>query len=212
MISLSSYEMDITKELIHIALSNAADAFSKLAKERVLIKGYDLKILDKEDYYRIMEKEQHQQLYVLTTNIKGKLDGKSFLLIDQQDAKKIFKVFSPSHEQVSPEGLSEFQQGILLELDNILTAAMVTQLSNILDLFTYGDVPKLDFFSQSQIKEYFKESIENFDFVLNIDARFQSFDTNMSPSFIWFFKSELLLAVQNLIKEKKHLSLVKNSK
>lgn len=36
------------------------------------------------------------------------------------------------------ENLNGLKAALLLELDNIVTAAMVTQLSNFLDLFIYG--------------------------------------------------------------------------
>lgn len=210
MISLSDYEFDITRELINIALANAADAFSKLAQERVLIKGFNLCFLEKEEYYKVLESENKSLFYILSTDIKGKLDGKSYLLFNDDDTRKIFKVFAPNHIEISETGLNEFQQAVLLEIDNILTAAFITQLSNILNLFTYGDVPKILACSKEKTLEYFEQNIKDFDIVLNIHAKFESSDTKMSPSYIWYFKSEFLYAIKNLITDKKQMSLLKN--
>ena len=45
--AFSEFELEVTKELLNIALANAADSFSKMANERVLFKGYDLTLLEK---------------------------------------------------------------------------------------------------------------------------------------------------------------------
>lgn len=205
---LTAYELDITKELISIALANAADSFSKMANEKVLIREYNLSVLKKEEVGKAFINEHDPHWYVLTTDIVGKLEGKSYLLFNQQDAEKVFDMFTPG--QVSTNGrLSELQEAILLELDNIITASMVTQLSNFLNIATYGDVPNLKHLSRQETLGYFERDVEHFDVILNIQARFQSYQSNMMPSFICFFKSEFLEAIKHLIATDKHLSLLK---
>lgn len=205
---LNAYELDITKELLSIALANAADSFSKMANEKVLIREYNLSVLKKEELANAFINEHDPDWYVLTTDIVGKLEGKSYLLFNQVDADKIFDMFTPG--QISKPGqLSELQEGILLELDNIITASMVTQLSNFLSLATHGDVPNLKHLSRQDVLAYFKQDVEDFDVILNIRARFQSYQSNMKPSFVCFFKSEFLLAIKHMIATDKHLSLLK---
>ncbi|MES2731562.1 MAG: hypothetical protein V4714_07430 [Bacteroidota bacterium] len=206
---LSSYELDITKELMSIALANAADSFSKMANERVLIRDYDLQILEKTHWDNQLLNANDTDWYVLTTDVIGKLAGKSYLLLNHSDAEKIFHIFTPSQAEIQLGQLTVLQEAVLLELDNIVTAAMVTQLSNFLSLTIYGDVPNLRYLNRDLTLNYLKSNVEQYDVIINVRARFQSYETNMSPSFICFFKSEFLVAIQQMIAARSHLSLLK---
>ncbi len=207
---LSDYELDITKELINIALSNAADAFSKMAGEKVLVNQFDLTILSPHVKGTLPE-GFHEPLHVLTTDVKGSLEGKSYLIFDGADTQRIFKIFAPTQAVSSGSTLGELEQALLLELDNILSAAVITQLSNFLDVFIYGDVPGLRTLSQAETLTRFAEETGHFDIIFHINARFKSYRTNLQPSFIWLFKSDFLQAIQLLVQNKKQMSLLKNS-
>jgi chemotaxis protein CheY-P-specific phosphatase CheC len=206
---LSSYELDITKELMSIALANAADSFSKMANEKVMIRDYDLQILEKTQWNPELLNSNDTDWYVLTTDVIGKLTGKSYLLLNQNDAQKIFRIFTPSQAETQSGDLTELQEAVLLELDNIITAAMVTQLSNFLSLATYGDIPNLKYLTRTGTLNYLNSDVKHYDVIINVRARFQSYETNMSPTFICFFKSEFLAAIKQMIAVKSHLSLVK---
>jgi chemotaxis protein CheY-P-specific phosphatase CheC len=206
---LTPYEFDITRELISIALANAADSFSKMANEKILIEQYRLEILEKTQVDKLLDGTADDYFYVLTTEIKGKLTGKSYLLFNPADARKVFRLFTPGHETLDGGNLNDFQQAILLELDNIISAAMVTQLSNFLGLFTYGDVPRLEYLATGQVHENFRRDVRNYDVILSVHARLQSYKTNMSPTFTCFFTREFISAVKLLVETRKHLSLLK---
>ncbi len=85
---LSDYELDITKELISIALANAADAFSKMAGEKVLVNQFDL-TLGAPHAKAVLPEGFEDALHVLTTDVKGTLEGKSYLVFNQSDTKRI---------------------------------------------------------------------------------------------------------------------------
>jgi chemotaxis protein CheY-P-specific phosphatase CheC len=207
---LSEYELDITKELISIALANAADAFSKMAGEKVLVHQFDLTIGTPEAK-AVLPEGFDASLHVLTTEVKGNLEGKSYLVFNQSDTKRICKVFAPGQPVYTGEGLGELEEALLLELDNILSAAVITQLSNFLDTFIYGGVPGLRTLSQAEAVSRFGAETEHFDVVFHIHARFKSYRTNLQPSFIWYFKSEFLAAIRTLVQNKQQMSLLKSS-
>ena len=136
---LSEYELDITKELVSIALANAADAFSKMASERVLVQQFELTI-GSPDARTVLPDGLQGSLHVLTTEVKGNLEGKSYLIFNQSDTKRICQVFAPKQPAYTGEGLGELEEALLLELDNILSGTVITQLSNCLDTFIYDGV------------------------------------------------------------------------
>ncbi len=207
---LSEYELDITKELISIALANAADAFSKMAGEKVLVQQFDLTI-GTPGARAVLPEGFEAALHVLTTEVKGNLEGKSYLVFNQSDTKRICQVFAPGQATYTGEGLGELEEALLLELDNILSAAVITQLSNFLDTFIYGGVPGLRTLSHGEALTRFGAETEHFDVVFHIHARFKSYRTNLQPSFIWYFKSEFLEAIRALVQNKKQMSLLKSS-
>ena len=207
---LSEYELDITKELISIALANAADAFSKMAGEKVLVNQFDL-TLGTPHAKAVLPEGFEDALHVLTTEVKGNLEGRSYLVFNQSDTKRICTVFAPGQAAYTGDGLGELEEALLLELDNILSAAVITQLSNFLDTFIYGGVPGLRTLSQAEAVSRFGAETQHFDVVFHIHARFKSYRTNLQPSFIWYFKSEFLAAIRALVQNKQQMSLLKSS-
>ncbi|MGD1843350.1 MAG: chemotaxis protein CheC [Thermonemataceae bacterium] len=211
---LSNYEFDITKELFSISLANAADAFSKMANEKVLLQGFEAKFIEMDDLNAIVKQFSEEKVYILRTEIKGKLRGRTYLLFHQKDIQTIFKIFAPPavHEMAADGQLTDIQQDILLELDNILSAAMVTQLSNFLDIFIYGDIPKYSYFNNQKLTNLFAKDMKAFESILHIQTSLQSFHTNMSPAFFCFFEENFITITKDIIQNKKEKVLLKIKK
>ncbi len=210
----TEYELEVTKELLNMSLANAADAFSKMANERVLFNGFDLELLKKSDIDNLLIEVAEKGLYVLTTEVKGKLAGISYLIFDAKDAEGIFPIFAPNAAVVAEDGeLTEFQQAILMEVDNILAAAMITQLSNFLDLSVYGDVPNYKFLNKEQLADLLRNDHElYYEVAFNLKSKLETSKSNISPIFIWFFKNDFVEAVKNVIEIKKEGVLLRKSK
>jgi chemotaxis protein CheY-P-specific phosphatase CheC len=192
-----------------MALANAADAFSKMAGEQVLLSNYDIRFIQREAVGLVLSEQHEAEWYILTTPIVGKFEAKTFLLFNRPDVKKLLSVFLPGQSFVEESPLSEFQSAILLELDNIVTAAMVTQLSNFTSLSAYGDVPSLKQLSRDDTIDYFSASTAQFELIMHVQARFRSSRTQMNPLFICFFKQEFLTVIKKLIASENHLNLTK---
>lgn len=214
MVQLTPYEFDITRELFSIALANAADAFSKYAGEKVMIKDYSIEIFDKAQQDETIKRLQDTHFYALTTEIKGALHGKTYLLFQHEEIKKVFQIFAqPPVSIVEKEGeITDIQKDILLELDNIISAAVVTQVANFTELFIYGDIPRFSYSSAEQIGELFKKDFDTFGHVLNIRTQLQSYNTNLNPLFICFMDDEFLNTMKQMINVKGNSILQKQLK
>ncbi len=213
---LNDYEFDITRELFSIALANAADAFSKMSNEKVMLKGFEAHFIEGENIPALVASFASDEFYVLGTEIKGKMRGKTYFLLQRQDIQTLFKIFAPPavHQIASDGQLSDIQQDILLELDNILSAAVVTQIANFLEVFIYGDIPKYHLKAAASLQTQLLQDVGSLRTVMHIRTQFQSYHTNMSPSFLCFFEDELVAVIREMIatKQDKILQKIRASK
>lgn len=128
---------DFIKSMIESGYNKAADSFSSLLGVSVTCDNYGITVLNSPEQVPEISKSE-EPLTVVTTEIKGKLEGKSYLIMDQQECDQVYTICMKAK---APETmlLKEF----LKELDNILSAAVITEISNTLELEIYGDVPHI---------------------------------------------------------------------
>ncbi|MBY0426214.1 MAG: hypothetical protein K2Q22_11300, partial [Cytophagales bacterium] len=95
---------------------------------------------------------------------------------------EIFKTLGAS---ASNQALNE---AFLLEIDNIISASVITELSNALNLRIYGDVPKLFKVNSKELIDFMSSKIEKHDpssmIFGNTTFQFDKQDS-VHPQFIW---------------------------
>lgn len=138
-IQVTELEKDIIKEILNIGLARAADSFATVARDQVLLKVPDLQLIQLQDLVQMVQKYQGTHT-LIQSDIKGELNGSTLMLFSADHLKKLTEVCLS--ESFRYEGfLTEMQQSLLLELSNIITGALVTQLANILKTHLYGSPP-----------------------------------------------------------------------
>lgn len=136
--------------LIHVmntGFSKAATSFSKLINREVRIINSQSVVIRREDDFSCVSEEQGD-LYVLITQIIGDITGKSFLIFNEDESKEIFGLMGTS---VASPALRE---AFLLEIDNIISASVIAEISNQLELDIYGDVPQLSKIHARDLQEF----------------------------------------------------------
>lgn len=123
--------------------------------------------------------------YVLLSELKGDLRGKCYLKVTDDDAKTLFKLSLPT-EYLQSESM---QGGILMELDNILTASMVTVFSNRLNLKSYAYVPTLMKINDQALITLIEADCKHEELVFDFYTRFNIEKTTVTPEFIWVMES-----------------------
>ncbi|MDO1451261.1 hypothetical protein Q0590_33615 [Rhodocytophaga aerolata] len=205
---LTNYEFEVAKKLLHLALDNAAAAFSKMAMDQVLVKNFDIYILEKDSFAKTINPQSERSYFILTTEMKGDLSAKSYLIFDQLDISKINKLFLNQDTHSINGELTPLQQSILLELDNIISASMITQIANLLNVFVYGDVPYLDYLSKNDMLKIFHQDSLVHNPALSMQAKFQLSNTQIASSFLWFFTTDFLFSIKKLVNQKQHVSFI----
>ena len=180
----------VSKELKSAAQSiflkgyeKASLSFSSLSGENVKIKNFDLHFGDATDLLKQIIKTKNPT--ILITDIIGEVKGKSYLIFNEKDAKAIPELLVQKMKSLQEN--PEFAEIILKEVDNMVSAAVITELSNHLDLKIYGDVPQIVYPQQAN-KAWITNEIDHSRnlFAILSSANF-SFEDNLkiSPCFLW---------------------------
>jgi chemotaxis protein CheY-P-specific phosphatase CheC len=210
--SLSQYELDIFSEFMNIALANSADSLSSLLGDKVLLTKNSMEIHDSID--DIKQDDTEQEYFVLGTNIMGQMKGSSFLVVSQKAGEIIMdKCFPPSKND--PESRAMQLEAILLEVDNMLAAAVITQFSNILGITMFGNVPYLKKATSAELKDLIRENLEEHKdgekYLLATNTRLISdLNEDIQPTFYWVLPESFIHALKEHIKTHKNNSLIKN--
>ena len=136
---MSELERDIIREILNIGLARAADSFAVIAQERVLLEVPSLDLLVGGDIIQRIQ-EYQQQHVAIQSDIKGDFNGTTLMFFSGQHIERLSRVCLRMQTDDSLK-INELQESLLLEISNIITGALVTQLANILKAKIYGAPP-----------------------------------------------------------------------
>jgi chemotaxis protein CheY-P-specific phosphatase CheC len=197
MLELSIKELDIAKEIVNISLAKAADSLSFFIKQKVMmqISSVSLDVISSETNFTNLKTDVFT---ALKTEIKGDFDGNCYLLITSEDKNKILDLTLPQSVLNDEVKKKEFGREILLEIDNIVTASVVTQFSNLLKYKMYGYIPQIKEVNFDDINHYLFSENNNQSALFSVKTKFSTEKDKLEPEFIWFMNKEKFIAgVQN---------------
>lgn len=132
---MNDLEKDILTEIFNISLAKAADSFAKISNEEVLINVPDISFVKEETALGALIQDQNI-FSIVQSEIKGDIYGQTLLLFSHKQIDEL------SHVALNNKYKdSALKSSLILEISNILTGTLVTQLANILKLNIYGSVP-----------------------------------------------------------------------
>ncbi len=136
---MNELERDIIREILNIGLARAADSFAIIAQERVLLEVPSLDLLSGQDITERVRDLQKRHV-AIQSDIRGDFNGSTFMFFSGQHVQRLSRVCLRMSVDESLH-LTELQESLLLEISNIITGALVTQLANILKANIYGAPP-----------------------------------------------------------------------
>ena len=138
-LSMTDLERDIIREILNIGLARAADSFAIIAQERVLLEVPNIDLLVSDDI--LVRVREYQANHVpIQSDIRGDFNGTTLMFFSGQHIQRLSRVCLRLQTSESLE-VNELQESLLLEISNIITGALVTQLANILKANIYGAPP-----------------------------------------------------------------------
>ena len=136
---MTELERDIIREILNIGLARAADSFAIIAQERVLLEVPNLDLVPSSNILSRVQDYEGSHV-IIQSDIKGDFNGTTLMFFSGQHVQRLSRVCLRMDVTDSIK-IDAMQESLLLEISNIITGALVTQLANILKAEIYGAPP-----------------------------------------------------------------------
>lgn len=164
---------------------SASSSLEHLVKDKILYNNFqneccdlDESTLDNDAYHR---HNQSTKLLV-TTEIFGEVTGKSYLFLSDHEFNQL-----TTNIPESSDPSVNYKEEFLKELDNIISAAVITELANKLQKRMYGNVPMLVGRVNSKVEDTIYDDFIDQSSRVYVNAILFSFKNSpdIAPLFIW---------------------------
>lgn len=195
----NEFELDVAREVINIGLARAADSFSSIIKQKALFISLDLGIKSVDQIDHLVQKPD-DHFYNLITEVKGEMEGICYLIFNDREADIIKELCLPQ-ELNDPEKLRIMGEAIMLEVDNMIAAAVITEFANMLSLGIYGDVPRSNYMTREESEDFIKNETEKYNYVISFKAKLATERTLLEPEFIWLLDEKFAGEIKRLTED-----------
>ena len=207
-LELNSSEMMLAEKIIFIGMRKATDSMTFFTREKLVIKNLKITVKDVSVMNNFSNNISKEPITILTTELIGQLSGYSYLLFSDNDISKLMELCIPEQHKSMSEKSMQMLDSLLLEIDNIVSASVITQFSNILKVKIHGGVPSLKRLNAGELITYLSENHRSVPFLLSIECDFSNNNMSLNPEFIWILYSEFIKAVKNVAKDNNTIEAV----
>jgi len=189
--NLTPHEIDVAKKIISTGLVKSAESLSFFMNETITLKDFDA---EKQLYQPPLElsKKSESNIQLLTTKVIGEMKGICCLIFSEEEANHLRSAALPPEILNSPEMMAEMSDGIMLEVDNIISASVITQFSNLLKVKIHGGVPNLKKVTFNEMEEYISGEVNNELYLISFKTSFESSKAQFNPEFVWLFDNTFI--------------------
>ena len=189
--NLTSHEIDVAKKIISTGLVKSAESLSFFMNETITLKDFDA---EKQLHQPPLElgKKNESNIHLLTTKVIGEMKGICCLIFSEEEANHLRSAALPPEILNSPEMMAEMSDGIMLEVDNIISASVITQFSNLLKVKIHGGVPDLKKVSFEEMEDYISSEVNNELYLISFKTSFESSKAQFNPEFVWLFDNTFI--------------------
>lgn len=189
-------EYEIASAIIKVALEKAAKSLEYFIKSEIKLElGGDFYVANDLSEDQITKKGG--KVYLLSTNLIGDLQGVSYLLFSQEEVDLIMKARYPT-KQFDAIKYQLKSASLILEIDNIITAGVMTELANSFKYKTYGAPPELRVLSHKEAAKLVTETTQNNEWILGFNTKLTGKTVNIKADFIWSVNSAFIEGVKKL--------------
>jgi chemotaxis protein CheY-P-specific phosphatase CheC len=191
--TLTKDQKRLAKELISAGLQKAAESLSFFMNEKIDLDTSDDRCLDCDPLD--LDRKGQENIHLLLTKVIGEINGVCCLIFSENEADHLRNVALPDEIKNSPEMMAEMSDGILLEVDNIISASVITHFSNVLKAKMHGDVPALKKVSYDEMIDYVRNEISDKLYLVSFKTSFSSSNVQFKPEFLWLFEQNFISGV-----------------
>lgn len=191
---------DTMREVLKIAFEyghmNAISSLSRMTRNKIRYDNFlmDFHVLDSAYPAQVSCFNRQGPNLLLTTEVFGDVTGKSYLFISDTE----FNLLTSGVPE-SKGAKMDLKEEFVKELDNILSASVITCLSNELKRKMYGDVPVLVGKVHGKIEDIIYDDFGEQASEIYLNSGHFSFHDhpNLRPLFIWVIDSSTLQFLQS---------------
>lgn len=194
---LNESELKIATKLIFDGLSMAKSSMEQILQSPISIEKIDYVNADL-DLDRFGG--PNQDVHLIKTELMGELKGTSHLIFSEKEVSKLYEACLP--EKVAKDESKEstiMKLGFLTEIDNMVSAAVITEFSNFLDVEIYGNVPSLKVLKVTELNDFIVKESTEFESIIHFKAVFHGKELDICPDFIWVFHNKFVDKIKNLV-------------
>lgn len=186
MTEFTTKEIEVARKIISLGLIKAAESLSFFMNETITLKDiHDDEILNNPTLE--LSKKNESNIHLLTTKVIGELKGVCCLIFSEEEADHLRLAALPLEILNNAEMMAEMSDGIMLEVDNIISASVITQFANLLKVKIHGGVPDLKKVSYEEMESIISNEINNELYLIIFKTSFESSKAAFNPEFIWLF-------------------------
>jgi chemotaxis protein CheY-P-specific phosphatase CheC len=192
-------ELQVASKLIFDGLSMAKSSMEQILQSPITIQEiqYGEKPNPASDSFYSGPVEK---VHLIKTDLIGEIKGVSYLIFSETEVRKICKACLPPNilENDTPEGQMMIL-GFLSEIDNMVSAAVITEFSNFLGLDIYGGVPSMEVMESVLVDETLKKRSTGLDSIIHFKAIFHGKELDIAPDFVWILQNEFVDRIKKII-------------
>lgn len=188
-------ELNFANRLMSLALANAAASFSLMANIEIRLQSAEIQLKPIEEDIKPSFSDE-EKLSVLVSQVIGDMPAHSYLIFRPVDTTKLAVLCLPPSMQDN----EEMQQALQIEIANILTASVVTQLSNFFKVRIFGYVPNFLALTKKEIGQTIEKEMDREAISFFLKTNFIAPNLQIQPDFIWTFNQVFVDMVKNIAK------------
>ncbi len=205
MTGLTEKEAVVARQIIAKGLEKAAESLTFFMNEPITLKDFGNNELLENPPVELNKKSEDKNILLLTTKVIGELKGVCCLVFSEEEADHLRKASLPPEILNSPEMMAEMRDGIMLEVDNIISASVITQFSNMLKVKIYGGVPDLKRVNYPEMENIIQEDINNELYLISFKTSFESAKVAFNPEFLWLFDQTFIDSIKQYTLENENV-------
>lgn len=194
---LNEDELKVATKLIFEGLSMAKASMEQILESPINIEKVEYGTSDM-DLTKFGQNES--EVHVIKTELMGELKGTSHLIFSETEVNKLYQSCLPASIANDDSNESTIMKlGFLTEIDNMVSAAVITEFSNHLGVEIYGNVPSLKVIKANEIAGYLDEESSELEQIIHFKAVFEGKELDISPDFIWVFHNKFVDKIKDLV-------------
>lgn len=194
--NLKQADIQAASKLFGDAMTTARSSLEQILQSPITIKQIEC---NNKPLSVMSEIEDGETVHVIKTGLLGQLKGMSYLIFSENDVTQVCRKCLPENILDDPTPQNQMMiTGFLSEVDNMLSAAVVTKFADILNMEIYGGVPNVELSKAGELMEYLESELTTGAF-LHFQVAFHGPEMEISPDFFWILPEKFVHQLEKLI-------------